>query len=117
MKRDMNLIREVLFQLESATAGKTHHLQAPEGYSGEQVACHATLLLEAGLIEGRRVRAFSGSTFRDLRLTWEGHDFLDAVRPPAAWERVEERLTHLGGAALALVKALAIEEDKKLLGI
>ena len=117
MKRDMNLIRELLFHLESATTSKTRHLQAPEGYSADEVAYHATLLLEAGLIEGRRVTAFSGSALRDLRLTWEGHDFLDAIRPPAVWESVEERLKHLGGAALAVVKALAIEEGKKLLGI
>ena len=117
MKRDMNLIREILFQLESTTAGKARHLQAPEGYSQDELVYHTTLLLEAGLIEGRRVTAFSAGTFRDLRLTWEGHDFLDAVRPPAVWESVEERLKHLGGAALAVVKALAIEEGKKLLGI
>ena len=74
-------------------------------------------LSNRSVIEGRCVAAFSGSTFRDLRLRWESHDFLDAVRPPAVWERVEERLKHVGGAALTLVKALAIEEGKKLLGI
>ena len=49
MKRDLNLVREILFQLESETAGKVRQLQAPEGYSPEQLSYHATLLLESGV--------------------------------------------------------------------
>ena len=116
MKRDMNLIRELLFQLESDQGGKVRRLQAPEGCSPEQVNYHATLMLQAGLIEGKRTVAFSGVTFRDLSLTWTGHEFLDAIRPPLVWERVQERLAHLGGATLAVVKDLAIDELKKILG-
>ena len=117
MKRDMNLIRELLFQLEGVAANATHRFETPEGYSPDEVSYHATLLLESGLIRGRPVKTFSGSTFRDLRLTWDGHEFLDAIRPAAVWSKVEEHLKSLGGAAFEVVKALAIEEGKRLLGI
>ena len=33
MKRDMNLIRELLFQLEDIPTDTIHYLKAPEGYS------------------------------------------------------------------------------------
>ena len=117
MKRDMNLIRELLFQLEDIPTDTIHYLKAPEGYSPDEVRYHATLLLESGLIRGRPVKTFSGSTFRDLSLTWDGHEFLDAIRPAAVWSKVEERLKSLGGAAFEVVKSLAVEEGKRLLGI
>ncbi len=116
MKRDMDLIREILFQLERA-GERTHLLKSPEGYSPNETSYHARLLLEAGLIESRRVASFDATAYRDLRLTWQGHELLDTIRSPAVWDEVRKRLRHFGGAALTIVKALAVEEAKKLLGM
>jgi hypothetical protein len=47
MKRDMDLIRSILLNVESD--GK---LGVPSGYTNEEIADHAQQLVEEGLVEG-----------------------------------------------------------------
>ena len=54
MKRDMDLIREIRRALESSE--ESYGISSPEieGYSTAQVAYHLGLLVDGGLIKGRR---------------------------------------------------------------
>jgi DNA-binding transcriptional ArsR family regulator len=89
MKREKDLIRELLLKLESLPLkpGKTFVLDGREpaigvdGYSPDQITYHLELLKEDGLIESPGSQPAIGVTFRGL--SSRGHDFLDDIRNPA----------------------------------
>jgi Hypothetical protein (DUF2513) len=41
------------------------------------------------------------------RLSWEGHDYLDAVRDPKIWKMTKEATDKVGSWAFELVKEVA----------
>jgi hypothetical protein len=79
MKRDMDLIRELMLKLEALTMrpGGIAHLtpDAPEvqvaGYDVDQIGYHLSLIKEAGFIDTGGVRPMTGIGFRNL--SWAGH--------------------------------------------
>ncbi len=78
MKRDMDLIREILLEIESWKPGSPGKTIALQGRPYDEVKDHVLLLLDAGLIE------LQPNVDRGLlivsRLTWAGHEFLEATR-------------------------------------
>lgn len=96
MIRNMDLVRELLLKLESyATPPGTTVVIDPHrgqfqipGYSADQIAYHLSLIREAGFIESPGTQlAGMGVTFRCL--TWDGHDYLDAIRDPEIWRKTK----------------------------
>jgi len=93
MKRDMDLIRFLLLQRESGeAAGGT------DAYPEDVKAYHAALLLDAGFIDGVSEYAPNGSVGCVFvhRLTWAGHDFLDAARSDTVWNKAKEKVLKPG---------------------
>jgi hypothetical protein len=94
MKRDKDLIRELLLKLEGLPLrpGAVAHIYpdaeeiAVPGYDAAQIEYHLSYLLNAGLIDNGGARPMEGFGFRSLTLA--GHEFLDRVRDPAMSERV-----------------------------
>lgn len=86
MKRDMELVRKLLFLAEAD--GKDDELC--EEYGREMVAGHVAILLDAKLIDGVVEYDQEGRTFASviLRLTWAGHEFLDNARNETVWNKV-----------------------------
>ena len=85
MKRDMDLIRHLLLKAEASDGTFSVHGNL-ETYQVEQ-------MIDAGLIDGR-VSHEIGATARQSfihRLTWEGHDFLDAARDETLWSKAKEK--------------------------
>ena len=87
MKRDMELVRLLLLEAES---GETPPVISD--YSEEQQMYHLLIMEEAGLVVARFMRGNSneviGSTTE--RLTWAGHDFLDATRDSKIWKMARD---------------------------
>ena len=52
MQRDMDLVRAILLAVEAHPAGFAPDPLAIEGYTDEQIGYHATILKEAGMVEG-----------------------------------------------------------------
>jgi len=106
MKRDMDLVREILLAIEDGTTAfgdgtGEAHLPFPE----QDVMEHLRLMEQAGLIEVMS-KPISGPIH--LRgLTWEGHDFLDTVRDPEVWKRTKSGASKLGGLAFGAIKDMA----------
>jgi len=119
MKRDMDLIRELLLKLESLPAerGAVFHIApddvevAVSGYDGDQIAYHLSLIREAGFIESPGSQPMDGITFS--RLSWDGHDFLDAIRDPEIWAKTKRGALAAGGFTFDLLKDLARGYIKK----
>ena len=90
MKRDMDLVREILLQLENSNAQPLGPAEiAIEGRTNTEVSYHIELLHEAGLLEARNWSSHSGHDWRAIRLTWWGHEFLDAARSDTIWREAK----------------------------
>lgn len=113
MKRDMDLIRELLLKLESMPARRGDVFTIPpdadevavSGYGVDQIGYHLSLIREAGLIELHSSQPMDGITFS--RLSWYGHDFLELIRDPKIWERTKRGAEAAGGFTIDLLKDLA----------
>lgn len=102
MKRDMNLVRTILLKVESAPHGfATANLQI-EGFNEEQIGYHSALLIEAGLADGVDFQCQESESPQAQinRLTWAGHEFLDAAREQGRWNQARELLEKHGGAPI-----------------
>ncbi len=91
MKRDMDLIREILCKVESCEdLSGLGHLPEIDGYSRPQVSYHMELLIDAGLIEADSITEFGSDThYRAINLTWAGQDFLAATRDESLWNKAK----------------------------
>lgn len=87
MKRDMELIRLLLLQQE--TDEKPPDL---DKYDERLVVYNLALMKDAGLIDAAIVEDHTGfpSGASVIRLTWAGHDFLDATRNQTIWNKAKE---------------------------
>jgi hypothetical protein len=94
MKRNMDLIRVLLFTLEQ----KGHNPTVIDGFSQQEIEYHKALIIEAGLAEGVVATGNFNEVMRaDIdRLTWEGHDFIDAARDETLWKEAKEKLMKPG---------------------
>lgn len=113
MKRDMNLIRELLLRVEAED--RTH----PPGYDKEKVLYHQNLLLEAELAKGAAARG--GDRIQSVMLTsltWNGHEFVDDIRSETIWGKLKKRLgDDASSTSLSVIKALAAALAKEALGL
>jgi hypothetical protein len=84
MKRDMNLIRLLLLETEGEEPKPD---LSP--YNDAQRIYHSALLIEAGLVDGQIIQDSDGQPAATvtLRLTWAGHEFLDAARNDTIWHK------------------------------
>lgn len=118
MKRNMDLVREILLQVEATGAGKTIKLNIAD-YGEEEIGLHVELMIGHGLIEGTTVPSGDGPAHRILSyrigsMTWEGHDFLDAARNDSIWEKAKKKcLAATGGLAFDVLKACLVEFGKE----
>ena len=100
MKRDWDLIRELLLEFEKRCDGDqsaNSRLLEIESRSDTEIAYHISLLAEAGLIDAADRSTNTDSQWLVNRLTWDGHEFLDAARDRGRWQRAKETITSKGG--------------------
>lgn len=110
MRRDMDLLRLLLLKLEELDEDgqsiwqlSDEDLQFP-GYTYDQAYYHFQLAVEAGLVDDAG-GTLSAVLFR--RLTWAGHDFIDAVRDDEIWKKTRQGAGAAGGFSIELLKDLA----------
>jgi hypothetical protein len=97
MKRDMDLIRELLLRIESTNnLPKDLDLSFP-AHHDSTVAYHLRLLVEARLITYIDTSTMQGESYLVTGLTWDGHDFLEASRDETRWRNAKEMIAKKGG--------------------
>jgi hypothetical protein len=98
MKRDMDLIREILRTVEACE--DTYGINSPiiEGHSENQIAYHLRLLVDGGLIEAKDVAGGfqQEDEYIGINLTWNGQDFLNAARDDSLWKKAKESIIDSG---------------------
>lgn len=80
MKRDMELIRKIMFKIESDYTGESLRSPEIEGYDKVTVAEHCRLMYEYGLLdEYKPIGADNAPVifFFVGNLTWAGYDFFE----------------------------------------
>jgi hypothetical protein len=120
MKRNWDTIREILLKAEELTPGATLRLSDFDTARADEIAYHLKLLDESGLINVSTAEFLgaAGIHFDLDRLTWSGHDFLDAVRNDSIWNKTKAMISEKGGAmTFELIKSFAISVAKTALGI
>lgn len=116
----MELIRKIALAIEDAPTGYAPDRLNFKGYSAEQVAYHAHLMIQAGLASGHDVTAM-GSTSPEAiltSLTWAGHEFAEAARDEARWKKAMGIVHEKGGSVtLSVLTQLLTALMKGALGL
>lgn len=117
MKRDMNLIRDILLRIEE-------HDDVEVDCADDKLAFHLLILQEEDFVRGIVVQeALNGppmvqQTMSYVRLTAAGHDFLDTIRDEAVWQKTQAKVSTVGGGvAISVLTAIATEFLKQKLGL
>jgi hypothetical protein len=116
LKRDMELIRKILFFLEARPFLKAEKVLPIEGYDRVTIMYHILLLAQAGLVDYEPELTKTGRIIKAhvIGLNWAGHEFLDSVRSNKVWRKLLKYAKDKGGALpFDLLKALAVELLKK----
>ena len=124
MKRDMELIRELLFKIEETAPDPVFNFGAFVDYSTHEVVHHLCLLQEAGLIHPVIERFDNGSirqTPHFWGLKWEGCEYLDTIRDEDVWRKTKAAASQAGGFSLKVLAGVAtglvLAEAKRLAGV
>ncbi|SCY27705.1 DUF2513 domain-containing protein [Nitrosospira sp. Nsp13] len=94
MKRDFDLIREILLHVEASPANvRPYRVQFPES-DQDTIDEHVELLIESGLLEGNPRHRAGAPLYVDMevmvaRLTWDGHDFLSSIQDDTIWRKAK----------------------------
>jgi len=117
MKRDMELIRQILLSVEE-------HDDVKVDCDDEKLAYHLLLLAEQQFLRGVAVQeCLNGPpvvqrTMSYVRLSSKGHDFLDAIRDDSVWKKTREKMATVGGSVtMEVVLAIATKFVLDRLGL
>jgi hypothetical protein len=119
MKRDMDLVRKILFEAEKQESGYAPSKLEIEPYTEEQIRYHAYIMKEAGLVEAVDASSWDTRSPQAIitRLTWQGHEFLDAARDEGIWEKAKSTIKKVGGATLQIWIAVLTDMLRKKVGL
>ncbi len=111
MKRNWDMIRDILTKLEefSNEEGRFNLSRFSQDKHVE-ISYHMELLIEAGLVNGQMSEEFGPGPedFFVNRLTWQGHEFLDAIRNDTVWQKTKKTFLSQGiSMTFDLVKSFA----------
>lgn len=110
MKINPDCFRDILIAIESLPFDHNALGLDVPGYSEEEIYYHLQLLDDAGFVV---LQYFSTSDnplgFYVERLTYQGHEFLEASRDNDAWSHVKTVFRKSGTFVLSIAQALLID--------
>jgi len=94
--RDLDYVRNFLLELE---AEGDYALRGFHDETSDKEMNHILIMADAGLLvkQGKY----------EYRITWQGYDYLDAVRDDENWRKTRAGLAKIGGGTFEIVKELA----------
>lgn len=111
MKRDMDLVRQLLIATENAAGpfDAASLALGPDAPSAEEIVYHVRLLEAHGLVDAAVRRDITGGYSCTVHgLTWDGCDYLDAVRDGRVWERTKRVVSEtVGSTTMDVIKEAA----------
>jgi Hypothetical protein (DUF2513) len=120
MKRDMELIRELMLAIESQDSYFNHESVKAIGYDEPQIDYHLELLIEEKLVIGQvqRMREPLSPIILIEKLSWSGHEFLDNARNESVWEKTKTIVAEKGGSvSVGILTQVLTSVTKQLFGL
>ena len=96
MERNWDLVRRILIEMEKRKEFEYLKSNEIKDFPENLVSYHMEIMQEAGLIEARFSMSFNLMEATALRLTWQGHEFLDSIRADTVWKQVKETALQKG---------------------
>lgn len=127
MKRDLNLVREMMIALEGdkrLNGRSTLRLHASQLFdipdrSDDELAYHLMLIMDEGWLDATYSRP--AGDFDVTRLTADGHDFVESTRDPDVWQKTKSTMKAGGAETLRLAwdvaKSVVRSEIMRHLGL
>lgn len=92
MKRNLEIIRSLLLQIETFPYPNKYMTLEAEDSTASEISYHVRLLTEGGLIEAEDNPYSCFDEWSQVRLTWQGHELLELARNQAHWEAAQKIL-------------------------
>lgn len=99
MKRDLNLIREIMLALEDVSVFPLQTAEVCELLNTEDYLAvneHLKMLASAGLISGRERGWVDGRLFLFDGITYDGHDFIEQIRNDTVFNKAVSHIKEYG---------------------
>ena len=114
MKRDLDLMRDLLFEAEDAKLPFVHFVFVLNPSEDEVKRYgHADLLCDVGFFEKRNKDTY--------RMTSSGYDYLETIRDENIWKKTKTKISLIGGSTLKIASDIALtiftEAAKEKLGM
>lgn len=112
MKRDMDLVRDILLFLEGRNSSAHVKSEAfpMEGRSASEIQYHLNLIYQAGFLNGEPIKSSTSERLISVLpfdLTWQGHEFLETVRDPEIWRKAKAGAASAGTASIQFIWGVA----------
>lgn len=107
MKRDMDLIRDILLQIEKQDINMSQYEPiAVEGHTPMEVMQHVKLMEQRGLVKDCLYDFACNTCVRTI--TWEGYDYLELIRQDTIWSKIKKTIAEKGLAiTVGTIKTIA----------
>lgn len=102
MKRDMDLVRKLLFRIEETYIPGEKEIDISDlqidGYDSKTISEHLTLMYDAGLLQDMRKKTYitGEMIFGVGNLTNKGYDTLEEFRSDTVWNKTKEVVQNQG---------------------
>ena len=126
MKRDLDLIRQIMLTLEEKMEyGKNFksaqliEVMQDKTLSAEKLAYHIGLLVESDFIRAKEHKYYGAEPTDYLMntITSQGQDFIDTIRQDTTWNKIKEKAYEIGGYSLPLLADIGFGILKDKIGI
>lgn len=105
MRRDMDLIRSLLLEIEG---GKVVFPTAEQSGETEVLEYHLDLIAQAGFVDFIVLH----DLWQVERMTWAGHEFVDKVRDPEIWRQTKASAAKVGQWSIKALADIAVSIGK-----
>lgn len=98
MKRDMDLVREILLKIEEEYESTAIISLKIDNYDMSTVAYHCKMMYEAGLVSSYNAQNSNNKIymFSVGSPTWEGNNYLDKIRDNSIWKKTKDTIASKG---------------------
>jgi hypothetical protein len=118
LKRDLNLVRKILLEIEKKEEPMGWIIPEIEVYSKSEICYHIKILAEADYIDACDNSTPTSFEWAAKNLTWEGHEFLDASRNETIWKKAKSIIQEkMGTASFDVLKSLLVKTAATQLGL
>ena len=111
MKRNMDLVRLLLIVYESVPEDSNVWWwnDTPEipKFHKEEIDYHIALMCDAGLLKPTKIKVPKRDEITvGVRMTWDGHDFLEACRDENRWKKAKKIAGKVGVFTIEILKQI-----------